>query len=832
MNALRLTIRGLARAPVFTAIAVLSLALGIGANTAIFSLLDQVLLRTLPVKNPKELVYLYAPGPVDGRMSADEQGGSSFSYPMFRELQKTQTPFTGIAASLLTRGSVAFRNTAAAETVKLVSGNYFELLGVRAAMGRLLTEDDDRIAGGHPVVVLSYRNWSTRYGSDRAMLNQTINVNGYAMTVVGVAQENFVSERPDSPPDVFVPITMKKEMTPGWDGLDNPKDAWATLLARMKPGMTLAQATVGANAAYLPQLEQEIARLSHPSATLLAQFRAKKLVLKPGEYGRGGLRDRTRQPALLLMAMTALVLLISCANVANLQLARAAARTREIAVRLAMGASRGQLIRQLLTESCLLAVAGGALGLGLAYAILRALIASLPAATGLSKMLAPQLDANALLFCLAVSILTGILFGLYPALQSTRPDLAPSLKDQSGQSTATTSAAAFRKTLVTAQVAISLLLLVSAGLFGRTLVNLRSIDLGIRADHLLTFSLSPRLNRYTDQAAYALSDQITERLAAIPGVTMVSATSNPAIAGSASGTNLTVPGFTETHPDESGASFAAIGADYFRTMGSPLVSGREFTVADNAGAPKVAVVNETFARYFFGTANPLGRRFALGAGDKVKPDIEIVGIVKDTKYADMKETPQRVFYTPHRQLKQQDQLYFYLRTAIDPLQAASAARAQIASLDPNLPIRELKTMDQQIDENLFAERMVSTLTGAFAALATLLAALGLYGVLAYNVTRRTREIGLRMALGADAGNVRRLILREVALMVSIGTAAGLTAAAAGGKLVQSMLYEMKPWDAAIYAGSAAILWIIALAAAYIPARRATSVDPLVALRYE
>jgi len=417
-------------------------------------------------------------------------------------------------------------------------------------------------------------------------------------------------------------------------------------------------------------------------------------------------------------------------------------------------------------------------------------------------------------------------------LQSTRPDLAPSLKDQSGQSTATTAAAAFRKSMVMAQVAISLLLLISAGLFGRTLLNLRNIDLGMRTDHLLTFSISPKLNRYSDQTAYALYDQITERLAAIPGVTMVSSAINPAIAGSAYGTNITVPGFTDQHPDDSDSKFDAVGAGYFRTVGTPLVAGREFTLSDNANSPKVAVVNETFARVFFGNENPLGRKFAQGGGSDVKPDIEIVGIVKDSKYADMKEEPARVFYTPHRQLKEQSQLYFYLRTAIDPLQAASSVRAQIASLDPNLPIREVKTMDEQIDQNLFAERMLSSLTMAFAALATMLAALGLYGVLAYNVARRTREIGLRMALGADAGSVRGLVLREVVVMISIGTVVGLAAAGAAGTLVQSLLYKMKAWDFAIYAGAATILWIIALAAAYIPARRATLVDPLIALRYE
>jgi predicted permease len=831
-------LRGMARTPVFSGIAILSLALGIGANTAMFSLLDQFLLRTLPVKNPQELVFLYHPGPAQGSVSSDEDGGPSFSYPMFREMQramqKEPATFTGLAAGSSTGASIAFHNSALPGTAHLVSGNYFELLGVRPALGRLFAEDDDRNdgAGSRPVAVLSYNYWTSRFGADFSALNQTIIVNGYPLIIVGVAQKGFMGERQGNSPEIYAPISMKKALTPDWDGFQDRKNYWIPLLARLKPGITLAQASAAINVTYRGQLEKDIQLLSHPSPNLLQRFRAKRIVLHPGQYGRGGLREQSQRPLLLLMGMTAMVLLISCANVANLQLARASARTREIAVRLAIGASRLQLIRQLLLESCILAVAGGALGLGAAYWTLRAVIAWLPESSGMQSSLTPSPDPRVLLFCLGLSLLTGLAFGLFPALQSTRPDLVSALKSQSGQAGSTGSANAFRKSLVTAQVAISLLLLISAGLFARTLSNLSSIDLGLRVDHLLTFSIAPKLNKYTDQGAAQLYDRLTERLAAIPGTKLVSAADAPAIAGSRYMENITVAGYVPDTDEAADTSYNAVGPDYFRTMGMPLIAGREFTPADDLAAPKVAVVNEAFVRHFLPNQNPLGHHFARGGGDKVKPDIEIVGVVKDAKYADMREAPPRTYYMPYRQNKRQGALYFYVRTAIDPRQIAAQIRREVAALDSNLPIRELKTMQNQIEENLFAERLLSSLTESFAGLATLLAAIGLYGVLAYNVSRRTREIGIRMALGAEASHVRGLVIGEVAFMLAIGTAIGLASAASAGTLIRSQLYGLQYWDPTIYASAAAIVWVIALAAAYIPTRRATNVDPMVALRDE
>jgi predicted permease len=526
------------------------------------------------------------------------------------------------------------------------------------------------------------------------------------------------------------------------------------------------------------------------------------------------------------------VLLIACANVANLQLARAAARTREIAVRLAIGATRGQLIRQLLLESWIIAACGAVLGLAVAHWTIRGMLAVAPARSVGTGVVSADLDARMLLFALVIAAVTGLLFGLFPAVQASRAQLTGALREQSGQTTGSRSAGTFRKGLVTLQTAIALLLLISAGLFSKTLLNLSRIDLGIRTDHLVTLSIDPRLNGYTDARVAQLYSRALERFAAIPGVTLASAARVGAITGSSSSGNITVEGYTPPNDDDADSHLNAIAPGYFRTLGVPLVRGREFTDADHASAPKVAIVNESFVKHFLAGRDVIGARFAKGGGDKIKLDITIVGVVKDAKYSDMKETPPRVYYTPYLQSPIQSAMHFYVRTGIVPEQIVEPVRRAVAELDPNLPIRHIRTMDAQLDLNMGTERMLSMLTGSFAALATVLAALGLYGVLAFNVARRTREIGIRMALGASAGHVRRLVVRDVLLMIGIGGLVGVASAAAAGKVIESVLYQMKPWDPYVYGASAGLLGAIALLAAYIPARRATTVDPMVALRYE
>jgi predicted permease len=824
------TIRGLVRTPLFSVTAILSLALGIGATTAIFSMLDHVLFRKLPVANPHELVFLYHPGPLQGSISTDEPGSPSFSYPMFREMQARQTPFSGLAGAREVGASLSYRNGALMGTLHLVSGNYFQVLGVTPAIGRVFDENDDRALGGHPVLVLSHRYWVSRFGSNPAVLNQPMIVNGHAMTIVGVARNGFTSEKPGSSPDVFVPITMKREMTPEWDGIDR-KDYWVTLFGRLKPGVTLERAATAINVTYREQLRQDIALLSRPSPDFLQKFEAKKIVLKPGDYGRGQLREQGRRPLFLLLSMTLLVLLIACANVANLQLTRAVARTRETAVRLALGASRGQLLRQLLLESCTIAAFGAIAGLLVAYWLLRGILVELsPDVLGKGVMSA-GIDPRMLLFALGLGVGTGVLFGLYPALHASRAQLTAALRDQNAQTTAARSTGLFRKGLVTLQAAVSILLLISAGLLAKTFLNLSHIDLGLRTDHLMVFSIDPKLNGYTDQRVAALYDRILERLSAMPGVATAAAARVATVTGAASSGNMTVEGFTPRGDDDADSSLNEIAPGYFRTLGVPLVAGREFTDSDRAGSPKVAIVNEAFVKHFIGTRDPLGVRAYRGGGN-VKLDTTIVGVVKDVRYSSMREPAPPVYYTPLRQSARQRAMTFYVRTLIAPEQTAGSIRALVASIDPDLPLRYIRTMGEQIDTNVSDERLLSMLTGGFAVLATLLAAIGLYGVLAFNVARRTREIGIRMALGADAAKVRRLVVREVVLIIGTGLAIGIGAAAAAGRLIESVLFNTRPLDPVIFLAAAGLLGTIALAAAYVPARRATGVDPMVALRYE
>ncbi len=808
---------------------ILSLALGIGANTAIFTILDQILLRGLPVRHPEQLVFFYQPGPVQGRSSTDEGGMPSFSYPMFRDLQKKQTSFAGIAGMRAFAASLSYHNQALPGQIHLVSGNYFELLGMQPAIGRLFTPEDDRTPGGHYVAVLSHSYWTNRLGARPEVLNQPILVNGYSMTIVGVAPKGFHGDTLGRPIDVFVPITMKAQMTPNWDGMEDRKDYWVTLVGRLKPGMTLERAAEEINSPFHAIQQEDAKLLNHPDKMLLDRFLNKRIVLKPGSGGRGGVRQAASTPLALLTGITVFVLLIACANAANLLLAKAAGRRKEIAIRLSIGASRARLIRQLLLESWILSLSGGLLGLLVAQWTLDVLISFIPP-TELSGFINSQLDGRVLLYCLAVSLATGLAFGLYPALQATKPDVAPTLKDQLTPVT-TGSSRYFRDSLVIAQVALSLMLLVTAGLFASSLVKMTRIDVGFSSDRLMTFSLRPELAKYNRERAVALFEQLEDRLAALPGARMVSAAEIPLIADSNASNSITVEGYTSKGESDRNAYINEIGPAFFATLGIPLVAGREFTRADSMNSPKVAIINQTFAKRYFDTRNPLGRHLGIGSGPGTKTNIEIVGVVKDSKYSQVTNEPRAVYYLPYRQDERLGALFYYVRTAMDAEQFAPLIRREVAKLDPNIPVDRLKTMNAQISESIFAERLLSTFAAAFACLATLLAAIGLYGVLAYTVARRTHEIGIRMALGANRHDIHRLILREVLVMLGIGIGIGSAAAVAANRLFESLLYGVKSTDPAVLLGAAVLLAAVALAAGSLPARKATEVDPMVALRY-
>ena len=832
MANLKLALRTLTRTPFVTAVAVISLALGIGANAATFSLFDQILLRPLPVPEPARLVNLAAPGPKPGSQSCNQAGDCDavFSYAMFRDLERGQRVFTGIAAHRLFGANLAFRRqTRNAEGV-MVSGSYFPVLGLRPTLGRLLTPADDQTVGAHFVAVLGHSYWSSQLGADPGVLGEQIVVNGHSMTIVGVAPAGFSGTTVGSRPEVYVPISMRGQMSPGFDDFDNRRSYWIYLFARLKPGVAVEQARTALDGLYRPILNDVEAPLQEGiSDASMKRFRTRSVTLEPGQRGQSEVHGQARTPLAFLFAITGIVLLIACANIANLLLARAAGRTTEMAVRLSLGASRRHLLAQLLTESCLLALLGGVVSLVVARWTLALIASILPPEAASTLQL--TLSLPVVIFAALLSIGTGLLFGMFPALHSTRPDLVTGLRANAGQPSGARAAARFRTSLVTAQIGLSMALLVSAGLFIRSLVNVSRVDLGVRIDNVVTFAISPELSGYSPARAQALFERVEAELAAVPGVTGVASSMVPLLAGSNWGTDVQVEGFKSDPDTDNNARFNAVGPGYFRTLGVPLLAGREFGVAD-AGprTPRVAIVNEAFVKKFGLGRDAVGKRIS---DDRDEPlNIQIVGVVQNAKYSEVKQDIPPLFFMPHRQDSTVGAMNFYARTALAPEELVRTIPAVVRRLDPNLPVEDLKTMPQQVRENVFLDRMISTLSAAFAALATLLAAVGLYGVLAYTVAQRTREIGVRMALGADAGRVRGLVLRQVAWMTVVGGALGVAAALAVGRAARSLLFGLEAHDPLVVASAAALLTAVALAAGYLPARRASRVEPMQALRYE
>jgi predicted permease len=803
-----------------TAIAVLSLALGIGANTAIFSLLDALLLKPLPVKQPQQLVAVNAAMP-----SQPGRSFSPFSYPVFREMRERNSVFSGMFA----RSGFPMSMSASGQTERVrgeaVSGNFFSVLGLNPQLGRLLTEADDQTPGAHPVATLSFNFWQRRFGADPNIVGKTINLNNYPFTIIGVAPQGFYSVEVGDAPDVRIPLTMDGQVRPRGNRpiLEDRGSGWLNVTARLKPGVSIEQAQAGADNVFQIAREPDVRRVIGDT-TDDRNFRSLRIHLSTAKTGNSNLSRQFSQPLTVLMCLVGVVLLIACLNVANLLLARAAMRQKEIAVRLALGAGRFRLVRQLLTEGFLLSALGGALGFLFARWGTDMLLGFLPQ----GRTLEIKPDLRMLGFTLGVTLLSALFFGLLPALQATRPNLIPALKNETVVVTGGGRRWESGRLLVVLQVALSLVLLVGAGLFARSLRNLKTVDMGYYADQVVTMSLDPAQNGYKIEPLRNFYNQLSERLAALPGVKTTTFARNTPMSGSFSRFGIEAQGYQARPGEEMAVLFNQIAPQFFATFGAPLLLGREFTAQDTPESPKVVIVNQGVARRFFGSENALGKRITL---ENYK-DMEIVGVVADAKYRNLKEVAPLTAYIPYSQYEQLGQRTLCVRAAGDAGALVAAIRQEVRNLDPNLPVFNVKTFAEQINDSVSQERLIAMLSSFFGLFALLLAALGLYGVMAYAVTRRTREIGIRLALGAQTAGVRWLVLRETLLLALIGIAIGLPAALASSRLTEGLLFELKPTDPLTITLATLLLLSIAALAGYLPARRATRVDPLIALRHD
>jgi predicted permease len=834
---LRLAFRTWRKSPGFTAIAIASIALGIGANTAIFTLVDQVLLRVLPVKDPAALVQVTYRGSAFGSNWGD---GSELSYPMYADFRDNNQVFDGMFCRFSYPMHTGYAGRTERVAGEIVSGTYFQVLGITPAAGRLLTPDDDKAPGAHAVAVLSHGFWTSRFAGDRSIVGKSMAVNGHPYTVIGVAQAGFEGVELGEPTQIFVPTMMKAQLTPGWNGLDDRRWSWLRVFARLKPGISPEQAEAALAPFYRSRLEMEVKEpaFANVSERGRKRFLDNKLSIVPAAQGRSGFREAMTTPLWVLMGTAVGVLLIACANVANLLLARGAARQREMAVRLALGATRAGLVRQLLIESLVLAAAGGLVGVLLSV-IGAPLVLSFFVTAETPQPISTAPDVRILAFTFAAAALTGILFGLAPALRSTKPSLAPTLKEYAG-SVLGGGQARIRKALVATQVGLSLLLLIAAGLFIRTLDNLLAVDVGFQTRALISFSLDPSLNGYSPERSKEFARTLLERLNSTPGIAAAGLASMRVLDGNQWSSGMSIAGYTPGPDERTSTLCNTISPGYFKAMGIPVLMGRDFTERDyrldppkpDTASYRVAIANEQFAKKYFAGRNPIGGRIGFGSNPNTPTPIEVVGIVRDSKYTGVRDDIRPGLFFPYLEDDSPGGVTVYARTTQPPEAVFASARQIVRQLDPNLPIHGTRTLEKQVEQSLSSERLVATMTAIFGALATLLAVVGLYGVMAYTVARRTREIGIRMALGARASAIGWLVIREVLVIASVGIAVALPVAWWLSRYVESQLYGVKPTDAATVAAAIVLLVGVAALAGLVPSTRAARVSPKTALRYE
>ena len=836
LHDLSFALRQLRRSPAFAFTAVLTLALGIGANTAIFSLLDQALLRSLPVREPQQLVILEGTGKAwEGHSSShggDEE--SYFSYPMYRDLRDQNHAFEGLIATTPAGLDVVWHGAAQIASGEVVSGNYFSLLGAQPYRGRLFSQADDTVPEANPVAVLSFDFWKNHLGSDPTLIGQTLSLNGHPFQVIGVTSPGFHSAVWGQTPALFVPMSMLNQVVPGQGlRLTNHKDRWLNIIGRLRDGQTAAQASVAVAPLWYALRADELKNLGHRSPRFIQDFLTNsRLLILPGARGLSYSRGNLQRPLLIAMGLAALVLLISSVNVASLLLVRSAGRIREFSLRVALGARSSRIVKQLLLEGLLVGVLGGAAGLALAPVALHVFVQRLSSPDDPS-IFSTGLDTRVLVFNFAMAITVSLCFSLAPALQLRNANLTNTLRENS--MTAGGSLLTLRRLIVCLQIGLSIMLLVASGLFVRTMQKLRAVDVGFNTTHVVGFGLRPDLAGYTSERMPALQQHILETLSAIPGIQGVAATDDPLLAGSSQGGNITIDGYTPGPDEDMNVEKTAINPGFFATMQVPLLAGRSFSDADSETSTKVAMINESFARRYFGNArNAIGHHLAEGSSNKPLFDTEIIGVVRDFKHSGIRDQPESTVFRPFKQSAKHaaQETYLYLRTSAAPADAFNSIRHAMQRLDPALAVTEMNTMDQQIDDVLRNDRIVTLLAISFGVIATLLAGIGLYGVLAYATAQRTHEIGIRMALGAQRVAVVWLVLRDVAMVAGIAIVVALPLSVALSRLLQSQLFEVSSFDPWTLVGCVVITALMVTVAAAVPARRAASTDPMQALRTE